>query len=417
MNLSDLPKTSATPDSRGGVHTVEWKDNGLKATISKLREQSNGGLLADFDLHLKAGGELTGPFKYFSRFNFKSALTKSSTAKDLARVAPEPVIADEAVWRYVIEYASNYVRVAFNEGEAGVQLIDSTASEDTEFRLWPYFQERQPSVVFGDGGSGKSYFCLLAGFLIATGREHLGMKPEPGSVLYLDYENGEGTILGRLRKVAAGFGETTPPFIHYMAMRRPLEDDFDRVSAYLLENCVDFVVVDHGARAVFEAEQSGPVNQYFNALAGLEVSSVTVAHISKAGKESEPFGSSFWHNNARATYRALAQESGDTLNMALRQYKSNNAPRISDRAFQFTFEDTQVVVGQGDLDAIPRTEENVPMHRRIVNYLSNNGGPVTAADLAQTLDSSRGYVATVLNRELKGKVVHLPDGRWGLSIS
>ena len=51
MNLSDLPKTSATPDSRGGVHTLQWKDAGpLKVTVSKLREQSNGDLRADFDL-------------------------------------------------------------------------------------------------------------------------------------------------------------------------------------------------------------------------------------------------------------------------------------------------------------------------------------------------------------------------------
>ena len=211
MNLSDLSSTMAVPDSRGGVHTVEWKEHGLKATVSKLREQSNGGLLADFDLHLKAWGELTGPFKYFSRFNLKSGQTKASTARDLARVAPEQVNAGEIVWRYVIEWVSNHVRVAFNEGEAGIQLIDSKASETTEFRLWPYLQERQPTILYGLGDSGKSYFGILAGFLIATGREHLGMKPQQGNVAYLDYEGDEGTIKKRLRMVAAGFGETTPP--------------------------------------------------------------------------------------------------------------------------------------------------------------------------------------------------------------
>ena len=221
MNLSDLPKTSATPDSRGGVHTVKWKEHGLKVVASKLREQSNGGLLADFDLKLQLDGGMT-PFKYFSRFNLKSGQTKASTSKDLARVAPENVIAGEIVWRYVIEYVSNYVRVAFNKGEAGIQLIDSKASEDTEFRLWPYLQERQPTIVYGLGDSGKSYFACLVGFLIATGREHLGMKPQQGNVAYLDYEGDEGTIKKRLRMVAAGFGETTPPFFHYMQMRRPL---------------------------------------------------------------------------------------------------------------------------------------------------------------------------------------------------
>ena len=200
-------------------------------------------------------------------------------------------------------------------------------------------------------------------------------------------------------------------------MKRPLEDDFDRVSAYLMEHCIDFVIIDHAARAVFEAEQSGPCNQYFNALSGLEATTLTIAHVSKTGKESEPFGSTFWHNNARATFRALAEESGATLTVGLRHYKKNNTPRVSERAFLFTFEDDKVSVGKGDLSAIAGIEDNAPMHRRIETYLSNNGGPVTSNDLAKTFDSTRGYITTVLNREFKGRVVHLPDGRWELSIS
>ena len=416
MNLSDLPITTPDESSRGGVHIVEWAFHGVKVTVSKLREQSNGGLLADFDLHLQVGGG-AGAFKYFSRFNLKSGQTKASTARDLARVAPAEVIADDTVWRYVVEFVSNYVRTAFNEGEAGIQLIDSKASEDTEFRLWPYLQESQPTILYGLGDSGKSYFGILAGFLIATGREHLGMKPQQGNVAYLDYEGDEGTIKKRLRMVAAGFGENPPPFFHYMQMRRPLEDDFDRVSAYLMEHCIDFVIIDSAARAVFEAEQSGPCNQYFNTLTGLEATTLTIAHVSKGGKESEPFGSTFWHNNARATFRALAEQSGSTFTMGLRHYKKNNTPRVSERAFQFTFDDNKVIVSKGDMEAIPGTEENAPMHRRILTYLSNNGGPVTANEMAQTLGSTRGYITTVLNRELKSQVVHLPDGRWGLSIS
>ena len=416
MNLSDLPTTAAEKGSRGGVHTVNWENHKLKVTVSKLREQSNGGLLADFDLHLQAGGEMTGPFKYFSRFNLKSGQTKASTSKDLARVAPEKVIGGEIVWRYVIEYVSNHVRTEFNKGEAGIQLIDSKASEDTEFRLWPYLQEGQPTILYGAGDSGKSYFGILAGFLIiATGREHLGMKPQKGNVAYLDYEGDEGTIKKRLRMVAAGFGEDTPPFFHYMQMRRPLEDDFDRVNAYLMECSIDFVIIDSAARAVFEAEQSGPCNQYFNTLTGLEATTLTIAHVSKGGRESEPFGSTFWHNNARATFRAMAEQSGSTLTTGLRNYKANNTPRISDRAFQFTFEDDKVVVSKGDMEAIPDIEDNAPMHRRIVTYLSNNGGPVTANDLAKSLESTPGYMRTVLTRELKGKVQPLAGGRWGLA--
>ena len=200
-------------------------------------------------------------------------------------------------------------------------------------------------------------------------------------------------------------------------MRRPLEDDFDRVNTYLMEHSIDFVIIDSAGRAVLEPEASGPVNQYFNALSGLEATTLTIAHVAKIGKESEPFGSVFWHNAARATFRALADQSGATLTMGLRHYKKNNTPRVSERAYDFTFEgDNKVAVSKGDMGAIPGIETNAPMHRRIETYLLNNGGPVTANDLAQSLESTPGYIRTVLTREpLRSKVQGLADGRWGLA--
>ena len=104
--------------------------------------------------------------------------------------------------------------------------------------------------------------------------------------------------------------------------------------------------------------------------------------------------------------------------MAIRNYKANNGPRLrDDLAYDFTFQQNAVTVTKGDADAIPGTEKDAPLHRRIVTYLSNNGGPVTANDLAKTFNKSPGYTRTVLSRELKGEVVHLKDGRWGLSAS
>ena len=51
------------------------------------------------------------------------------------------------------------------------------------------------------------------------------------------------------------------------------------------------------------------------------------------------------------------------------------------------------------------------MHRRIETYLSNNGGPVTANDLAKSLESTPSYIRTVLTRELKPEST---EGRpWG----
>ena len=196
------------------------------------------------------------------------------------------------------------------------------------------------------------------------------MKPLQGNVLFLDYETDEATTKQRLGMVAAGFDEELPHFFHYMHMRRPLEDEFDRVNAYLMKHSIDFVIIDSAARAVLEPESSGPVNQYFNALSGLECTTLTIAHVSKTGKESEPFGSTFWFNEARALYRAYGKQAGSCLSMALRSHKANNGPRLSERAYDFDFGDNRVIVTEGDTDAIPALEANTPLHKRIVTYLA-----------------------------------------------
>ena len=302
-----------------------------------------------------------------------------------------------------------------NKGEDGVELVNSKASTTTTYRLWPYLQERQPTILFGPGDNGKSFFGVLFGYLIATGREHLGMKPEQGNVCYLDYETDEATTLKRLSMVAAGFGEEIPPFFHYMHMPRPLEDDFDRVNAYLMKHSIDFVVIDSPGRAVLEPEASGPVNQYFNALAGLEATTLTIAHVSKTGKESEPFGSIFWYNGARAIYRAFGKQVDSTLGMGLRNHKANNGPRLPDQAYEFTFHGASVNVTKADPEAIRSMDASPAMHKRVETYLANNGGPVSASDLAKTLDATPAAIRLALNRELKGKVQRLPDGTWALA--
>ena len=345
--------------SRGGVHTLYWKDSNLTVKVSKLRETSNGDLRGDFDVKGQPPVDAP-PFTYFTRFNLKSGSTRASIAKDVSGRA-KGYIGDADTWRWVIEYVCNYVRNAFNDGEAGVQLIDSKASEETEYRLWPFLEEGQASMIFGHGASGKSYFGVLAGYLIATGREHLGMKPRQGNVAYLDYETDEGTTKRRLGLIARGFGETIPPFFHYMHMRRPIEDDFDRVNAYLLEHSIEFVILDSAARAVVEAEISGAANQYFNVMSGLEATTLTIAHVSKAGKEHEPFGSTFWFNGPRGLYRVFGSQTGSVLSIALRNVKYNNGPVASDeKAYDFTFGDDAAIVSEGNPNAIPAANVNPP---------------------------------------------------------
>ena len=131
----------------------------------------------------------------------------------------------------------------------------------------------------------------------------------------------------------------------------------------------------------------------FNVVSGFECTTLTVGHVSKTGKEDEPFGSFFWYNDPRGLYRVFGKQTGSVLSIALRNVKANNGPTLREKVYDFTFGDNAIVVSKGDPDAIPALDAKPPMHRQIVTYLQNNGGPVTVAHLALRWTPKFGQVA------------------------
>lgn len=55
-------------------------------------------------------------------------------------------------------------------------------------------------TIYAPGGIGKSLLALDLAIKVAAGRNVLGEQQEPLKVLYLDYENGDGTTADRLRE-------------------------------------------------------------------------------------------------------------------------------------------------------------------------------------------------------------------------
>ena len=70
--------------------------------------------------------------------------------------------------------------------------------------------------------------------------------------------------------------------------------DFERVNRVVRDKQIKLVIVDSAAMATGEPESADATAQYFRALAGLDTTTLTIAHVAKAGREREPFGSIFW---------------------------------------------------------------------------------------------------------------------------
>lgn len=69
---------------------------------------------------------------------------------------------------------------------------------------------RSLAVVVGDSGEGKSPLIYQQAFCIAAGVPFLGRTTRQGRVLVVDYENGQGQVLGMLKQFAKYFNVPLP---------------------------------------------------------------------------------------------------------------------------------------------------------------------------------------------------------------
>lgn len=184
-----------------------------------------------------------------------------------------------------------------------------------------------PTILFGDGESYKSMIALWAAGVLAD---------QGHRVLYLDWELNPEDHRARLETL---FGRHDVPDVHYLRCAMPIRDMVSRIRQECERAEIDFIIVDSVAFACgMAAETSEAAMTYFAALRDIGVAgSLSIAHDTKhttkgdRGKE-KPFGSAFWHNGARLTWRATATRSSSG-NAAVRLdcRKSNLIDRPSPR--------------------------------------------------------------------------------------
>jgi hypothetical protein len=284
--------------------------------------------------------------------------------------------------------------------------------------LHPFLQERQATLIFGEGDTGKSWLGILMGVLVSQGLSHLNMEAQLGNVLYLDYETDEDTLWERVNMITAGLDIPIPEGFFYRQMHQLIAADFQQINRLVVDNNIALVVVDSAAPAVGEPESSAPTNEYFAALRSLRTSTLTIAHVSKGGKENEPFGSIFWRNLPRANFRVTAshEPGASQFVIGLKHTKSNNGKRLRDRAFQIDFSEGAAVFSPADIADVPSLMEGQSHGQRITTALKR--GAMSVQELEGVLD---GVTYNVLYQTLNrgegkqwDKIDHDGVQKWGL---
>src|SRR5262245_24784203 len=248
-------------------------------------------------------------------FNFSSPRTRKEQAKLLRERAQTNGDLD---WDGQLEEFCQRVIEAERTGDPDVDLRTLPKPErGDEISINDLlFPRRHPSIIFGDGGTAKSYIALwVAGTLAQQGL----------SVAFFDWELCGDDHRDRLERM---FGLEMPE-IRYVLCDRPLVVEADRLRRIVRERNVDYAIFDSVAVACDGPPEAAEVaSRYFRAVRQIGCGGLHVAHVSKSSEaaDQKPFGSAFWHNLARCTWNVQADPENNSLRLGFFNRKANLGP-------------------------------------------------------------------------------------------
>jgi hypothetical protein len=400
---ADPPLTGIEPELRreGFDLTCAWP-NGIRFTLTAIRDSRDG-----------VRGELTIT-EGARRLSWGSVVLSSTSAREALRKKLEAV-APGRPWGEYLEGGAWHLTQAARQGDPLVTLTGTVTSPTRELVPRLLF-EAEPTLIFGDGDTGKSLVVLaLAAIVQGDAALPFGLKPARAvPVAYLDYETSRDTVESRLALLAAGLGIAPPPIL-YKRMTRPLVDEAAALAAEFARRGIGLVVVDSQMFAVASGDGAAfhePITGFYNALrlfapaASLVVSHVTGAD-ARSGGPARPFGGAFAFNGPRLIWEAKRDpDITDATAIAFTCRKANNLPRRPD-PFGLLFKpgDGTITVYPFDLrEAAPETVAAAPLAYRL--RLALTAGPQPLADLAQTLGAKPGSIRKTLQRLREaGKVI------------
>ena len=246
-------------------------------------------------------------------FNFSSVRARQDRSKLLRERACSN---GELDWFSLLEEFTQRVFDAEKTGDPAIDLRDIVRpAPDDMIRVDGLrFPSRHPSIIFGDGGTAKSYVALYLLGTLANRGVRVGM---------FDWELSGEDHRDRLERL---FGSDMPKIL-YVRCERPLIAEADRLRRLVKENLLQYVVYDSCAFACDGPPESAEIaGKYFRAVREINCGSIHIAHVSKSeNSDQRPFGSAFWHNGARCTWNVQATEPDNrgSLNLGFFNRKSN----------------------------------------------------------------------------------------------
>ena len=334
--------------------------------------------------------------------NLSSARARTDRAKLLATRANTR----DLDWVGIVEDFCQRVLTADRIGQPAVDLreLPRPSGDDEVYTVEGLaLPRRHPSILFGDGGTAKSYVALnFAGRIAEKGAR----------VAFFDWELAGDDHRDRLERL---FPDGMPKLL-YCRCERPLVYEADRLRRIVRENEVQYSVYDSVAFASDGPPEAAEVaGRYFRAVRQIGGGSLHVAHVSKGeNADQKPFGSAFWFNGARSIwYAKLAGSSADeeSLSIGLFNRKSNLGRLRAPVGLSISFTEVRTVIRRNNVADSPDLAAKLSIPQRM-SYLLRHGSMSTEA-VAEEIEADVETVKRVVRR-YKDRFTVLEGGRVGL---
>ena len=383
-----------------GRYVLEVPDYCVVLDVDRVKRNRWGALGGELTVRCSLSGASTidGDLLWSGDVSFSDTRGKA----DLARQLDARAKTSDLDWPVLLDELGMRVRDAEREGEPAVFLRDVAKPPPDQLLQVDGLTllRKHPVIIFGDGGSAKSYLALnLAGRIEQTTGMRVGL---------FDWELGAEDHRLRLEHL---FGADRMPGIVYARCSKPLVHEVDRLTRIVQDHRLNYVILDSVAFACDGPPEAAEVaGNYMRAVRSLGVGSLHLAHVSKAeGADQKPFGSSFWHNGARMTWFVKLSEgrpAASEITIGLFNRKANLGPRLKAVGYTIRFDEDRTQFAQVDLADVSDLASKLTIYERITAALKT--GPMTIAALAEGIDAKPATVEKTVRRWTeKGNLVRL----------
>ena len=407
----------STPEVQifGDLYSFTWSKWNLCIELDRLHEHRDGHTSAEIKITTTAPG--FDPYLHRSTLNLSTQRTRDDLAKSMSHKY------DLADWDTVLEQLCWITLDHYRAGEPIVIIGNSDEPISPGYLLYPLLPLKQPSLIYGDGGTGKSYLALFMALTIQLPYDAAMWQPDQANVLYLDWETDSSMAGNRVKRLKAGMGFPNELALPYRRCALPLADDITAIKRMVDEYKIGLVVIDScGGACGGDPSSPETCNRFFVALRTLNVTSLLIHHVPKhanpasPSKDKSPYGSAYFYNWSRAVFllRRHQEAEDNEMDIGLFHKKANEDSLTAPMGFQLTFHDDQTHVRiKSDISDVPEFLESLSCRARIRQMLKTMSvGSID--EIAEELELKKDTVRKTIGRMEEKKMIIRVGDKWGL---